>query len=159
MSKHVEGKLKPIHREGVVWFLKGDSGIFKRKASSTLHGENAKRINCPRIEGVTLKASPVEVATPYFSTSSTQLRILDAAHILTSTDGYFREDGKQIVEHKVDLDENSFLPIRTGATNSLIAMCHLAFAEHRPMALTPDLLWHYIVKGISICCAIKQCMV
>ena len=98
-----------------------------------------------------MKASPVEVAPPYFLNSSVKIPILEAASILTVTDQYFREDGKQIVDYKVDFDEDIYSPVRTrGNTNSLIAMCHLAFAEHRPMALTPDLLWHYIVKGISI---------
>ena len=116
-----------------------------RRACSTLHRGNAKRINYLQIGGVTVKASPVEVAVPYFSKNWTKTPILEAAEILTA-----REDGKKIVEYKVDLDENIFSPVKTMKnTNSLIAMCHLAFAEHRPMALTPDLLWHYIVKGIS----------
>ena len=150
MSKRVEGNIEHFHGEKVASFLKEDSvGTSKRRASSTLHGENIKRINRLQMEGDTMKASPVEVAAPYFSKSSTKPTILDAASILTSTDGYFREDGKQISEYKVDFEESIFLPITTGATNSLIAMCHLAFAEHRPMAVTPDLLWHYIVRGIS----------
>ena len=97
-----------------------------------------------------MKASPVEVAPPYFLSSSVKIPILEASAILTGTERFFREDGKKIVEYKLDLHENIFSPVKTMEnTNSLIAMCHLAFAEQRPMALTPDLLWHYIVKGIS----------
>ena len=102
-------------------------------------------------DGITLKTSPVEIAAPYFSKNSAKIPVLEAASILTNEDGHFREDGKKIVEYKVDWDEHNFSPVRARRdTNTLIAMCHMAFAEHRPMALTPDLLWHYILKGISI---------
>ena len=112
----------------------------------------SKKVKGPNIMGVIVKASPVEVSTPYFSQNSAQTPLLEAAAILTGTDRYVRKDDKTTVEYKIDLDENIFSPVETTMknTNSLLAMCHLAFAEHRPMALTPDLLWHYIVKGISI---------
>ena len=149
MSKIWEESLKPSSAEAAASFLKKDSASeSKRSASSSRH---AKRVKGPMIEGVTLKAAPVEVATPRFSKNSVKIPTLEGASILTNKDGHFREDGKTVVEYKVDLDENIFSAVRTrGDTNSLIAMCDLAFAEHRPMALTPDLLWHYIVKGISI---------
>ena len=154
ISKNIEGAVATSSGGQVASFLKENSATAsKRNAPSVLREENAKRMNCPQVEGVTVKASPVEVAPPYFSKSSGKNPILEAACILTGTDGYFREDGKKIVDYKIDFDENIFSPITADAmwdTNSLVAMCHLAFAEHRPMALTPDLLWHYIVKGISI---------
>ena len=112
----------------------------------------SKKVKGPNIMGVIVKASPVEVSTPYFSQNSAPTPLLEAAAILTGTDRYVRKDDKTTVEYKIDLDENIFSPVETTMKNtkSLLAMCHLAFAEHRPMALTPDLLWHYIVKGISI---------
>ena len=147
-SKIWEETLKTFSA-GAASFLKEDSdGHTKTIVSATLR---AKSIKCAMAEGVTLKASPVEIAAPYFSKISTKIPVVEAASILTNKDGHFREDGKKIVEYKVDLDEHHFSPVRARRdTNTLIAMCHMAFAEHRPMALTPDLLWHYIVKGISI---------
>ena len=59
-----------------------------------------------------------------------------------------------MVASKIDLDEGIFMPLKnnlfTEKSNTLIFLCHLAFADHRPMAVTPDLLWHYITKGIAI---------
>ena len=116
----------------------------------------------PTTAGVTVKASPVEVAKPYFKEDTNKPKRyrnpltepLNASTILTGNGVFCREDEKKVVASKIDLDEHSFAAVGnslfTERTNSLIAMCHLAFAEHRPMALTPDLLWHYIVKGISI---------
>ena len=139
MSKIWEESLKPFSAEDAASFINEESATdSKRSASSS---PQAKRVKYSMIEGVTLKTSPVEIATPYFSKPSTRIPILEASSILTNKDGHFREDGKKIVEYKVDLDENIFSPVTAmRGTNSLIAMCHLAFAEHRPMALTPDLL-------------------
>ena len=115
-----------------------------------------------RMAGVIVKASPVEVAKPYFQEDKNNPKSyrnpltvpLNASSILTGNGVFYREDEKNLVASKIDLDENTFAAVDnslfTEKTNSLIAMCHVAFAEHRPMALTPDLLWHYIVKGISI---------
>ena len=103
-----EGTLKPFLKENSVH-------PSKRRATSALDEENAKRINFSQIEGVTVKASPVEVAPPYFSKSSGKSPILEAACILTGTDGYFREDGKKIVDYKIDFDENIFSPITADA--------------------------------------------
>ena len=111
ISKNVEGAMTTSSRERVTSLLKENSTTAsKRNAPSVLHEENAKMINCPQVEGVTVKASPVEVAPPYFSKSSGKSPILEAACILTGTDGYFREGGKKIVDYKIDFDENIFHP-------------------------------------------------
>ena len=100
-------------------------------------------------EGVVVRASPVEPAPPYFTDSQfTKPPILQVVSSLEPRNGV-RGENRKVFQYKVDLDEKSFSPILSHFTNSLIALCHLAFAEHRPMALTPDLLWHYIMKGIS----------
>ena len=109
-----------------------------------------------KMSGVTIKASPVEVATPYFAKGkgSRNVSKLGASSILTGNGIFFRENDKKMVASKIDLDEGIFMPLDNDmfaeCTNSLISLCHLAFAEHRPMAVTPDLLWHYITKGIAI---------
>ena len=74
----------------------------------------------------TLKTSPVEIAAPYFSKNSAKIPVLEAASILTNKDGHFREDGKKIVEYKVDWDEHNFSPVRarrdTNTLNSNVSL-------------------------------------
>ena len=111
-----------------------------------------------KMSGVMVEASPVTVAEPYFCQKDGRKvkseDVINFCSILTGNGVFMRETEKEIVASKVDLDTQVFQPIRntlfTEGTNSLIALCHLAFADHRPMALTPDLLWHYISKGIAI---------
>ena len=101
--------------------------------------------------GVVVKASDVEVATPYFIADPERVGYpirKAAALFISNNHGMFIDE--HIVQYNVDFNETTFSLISNNFPNSFIALCHVAFAEHRPMALTPDLLWHYIMKGISI---------
>ena len=101
------------------------------------------------IYGVVVKASDVEVAAPYYL-EAPELINYPVRKAVSSYDTMFRDEVQDIVQYNVDFNETTFSLVSNSFPNSLLVMCHVAFAEHRPMALTPDLLWHYIMKGISI---------
>ena len=103
------------------------------------------------IYGVIVKASDVVVATPFYLEAPEVINYpirKAVSSFAVNDDTMFRDE--EIVEYNVDFNETTFSLVSNSFPNSLLVMCHVAFAEHRPMALTPDLLWHYIMKGISI---------
>ena len=95
--------------------------------------------------GVIVKASPVKAATPWcFERDEIHKKILFRSLNCEDVTGPF------CFVHG-DVDRRMFRLIEfNNPSNSLLTLCHIAFAQERPMALTPDELWYYIRKGISI---------
>ena len=73
----------------------------------------------PRMAGVTVKASPVEVAKPYFQEDKNNPKRyrnpltepLNASSILTGNGVLYRADENKLVASKIDLDENTFAAV------------------------------------------------
>ncbi|CAH1798963.1 unnamed protein product [Owenia fusiformis] len=100
-------------------------------------------------EGVVVQASPVNIAAPFCQHADINVPLLG------DKGSKIDNDSVDVQYLKLDLDSNVYklIPqsddINCLRSNPLIVMCLVGFAEHRPISLYPDLLWHYIVKGVA----------
>lgn len=107
-------------------------------------------------KGATVPASPVPPAELIHRTTNIKL-----ANRLQSPvkDNFDEEDDsddepeyRQIEQMHLDYDSDAFKPIREAEDvkdNPFVKMCLIAYSQHRPIAITPDLLWHYIRQAVA----------
>lgn len=105
-------------------------------------------------KGVTIQTSPVSPQQLIERTDD--METLNRLLFPAKDDIYddFMPKQRDIEQMFVDYDSNAFNPIPESAygivKNPFIKMCFVGFSAHRPITLTPDLLWHYIRNAVAV---------
>jgi hypothetical protein len=96
----------------------------------------------------------VEISAPVTKQSTTEISFT-VDRVLPCPDLLPLENAKQQLEQRIESSmlafshEDDFQVVKSSTNHPLVSAVHLAFSEHRPLLLTPDIIWMTIAQGFA----------